>query len=666
MLRWTVHLEGGPRRVNHAAVAVGHRVYSFGGYCSGEDYETLRQIDVHIFNAVSLRWTKLPPVKSAIRGQAPVVPYMRYGHSTVLIDDTVLLWGGRNDTEGACNVLYAFDVNTHKWFTPRVSGTVPGARDGHSACVLGKIMYIFGGYEQQADCFSNDIHKLDTSTMTWTLICTKGNPARWRDFHSATMLGSHMYVFGGRADRFGPFHSNNEIYCNRIRVFDTRTEAWLDCPPTPVLPEGRRSHSAFGYNGELYIFGGYNARLNRHFHDLWKFNPVSFTWKKIEPKGKGPCPRRRQCCCIVGDKIVLFGGTSPSPEEGLGDEFDLIDHSDLHILDFSPSLKTLCKLAVIQYNLDQSCLPHDIRWELNAMTTNSNISRPIVSSHGFSGVEPSALRLGQKVATIFPEWAILWAGSLAAGRAVYFLPIRHWERRKRRGGGGGGGCRGRKRRLLSSERYCQLMPGANRRAGAGARARRPRGARDREEDSGGLEPGVAASDLLRGTSNMSFEELLELQSQVGTKTYKQLVARDPRFDDLSGVYNPEVFDKTYQFLNDIRAKEKELVKKQLKKHRSGKEHEKLQQLLQRMEQQEMAQQERKQQQELHLALKRERRAQAQQGHRPYFLKKSEQRQLALAEKFKELKRSKKLENFLSRKRRRNAGKDRRHLPLSKE
>ncbi|KAF5929730.1 hypothetical protein HPG69_002454 [Diceros bicornis minor] len=221
---------------------------------------------------------------------------------------------------------------------------------------------------------------------------------------------------------------------------------------------------------------------------------------------------------------------------------------------------------------------------------------------------------------------------------------------------------------------------------------------------------------------MSFEELLELQSQVGTKTYKQLVAgnstkkqgsrppvqnacvadkhrplemsakvrvpflrqvvpiskkvaRDPRFDDLSGEYNPEVFDKTYQFLNDIRAKEKEvysvrlglgLVKKQLKKHRSGEEHEKLQQLLQRMEQQEMAQQERRQQQELRLALKQERRGQAQQGHRPYFLKKSEQRQLALAEKFKELKRSKKLESFLSRKRRRNAGKDRRHLPLSKE
>ncbi|XP_012874621.1 PREDICTED: ribosomal RNA processing protein 36 homolog [Dipodomys ordii] len=224
------------------------------------------------------------------------------------------------------------------------------------------------------------------------------------------------------------------------------------------------------------------------------------------------------------------------------------------------------------------------------------------------------------------------------------------------------------------------------------------------------ELGTGSHDPPRGMSDLSFEELLELQNQVGTKAYNQLVAgkstekrgsrqsscvadkhkplemsakvrvpylrqvvpvskkvaRDPRFDDLSGEYNTEVFDKTYQFLDEIRAKEKQLVKKQLKKHRSGEQHEKLQQLLQRMEQQEMVQQERKRQQALHLAQKQERRALAQQGHRPYFMKKSEQRQLALAEKFKELKRSKKLENFLSRKRRRNAGKDKRHLPLSKE
>ena len=50
MQRWTVHLEGGPRRVNHAAVSVEDRIYSFGGYCTGEDYDTTRPMDVHVLH----------------------------------------------------------------------------------------------------------------------------------------------------------------------------------------------------------------------------------------------------------------------------------------------------------------------------------------------------------------------------------------------------------------------------------------------------------------------------------------------------------------------------------------------------------------------------------------------------------------------------------------
>uniref|UniRef100_K7F2R7 rRNA biogenesis protein RRP36 n=1 Tax=Pelodiscus sinensis TaxID=13735 RepID=K7F2R7_PELSI len=546
MLRWTVHLEGGPRRVNHAAVAVGHKVYSFGGYCSGEDYETLRQIDVHVFNAVSLRWTKLPPVWTNSRDHVREVPYMRYGHSAVLIDDTIYIWGGRNDTEGACNVLYAFDVSTHRWFTPKVSGMVPGARDGHSACVLGKTMYIFGGYEQLADCFSNDIHKLDTSSMTWTLIQAKGTPARWRDFHSATIIGTKMYVFGGRADRFGPFHSNNEIYCNRIKVFDTETNSWLDSPPTPLLPEGRRSHSAFGYNGELYIFGGYNARLNRHFHDLWKFDPVSFSWKKIDPKGKGPCPRRRQCCCRVGDKIILFGGTSPSPEEGMGDEFDLMDHSDLYILDFKLSLMSFEELLQLR------------------------------SSIGIKA-------------------------------------------------------------------YQQMTSG--------------------KKPSNYTKPRTRLQPSKQGPLEISAKKRVPFLRQV--VSVKKTVQRDPRFDDLSGEYDPAVFEKTYSFLDTLKKREKEIVQKQLKKSKNVEQREKLQQLLKRMTQQEEAQKEQQRQREKELVLKRERREQALQGRKPFYLKKSEKWKMELAEKYKALKGKGKLESFLGKKRKRNAIKDKRRLPFRK-
>ena len=151
-----------------------------------------------------------------------------------------------------------------------------------------------------------------------------------------------MFVFGGR---------RGWLHYNTIRVFDTETNSWMNTPSTQLLPEERCAHSAFTYNGELYVFGGWNG--NQAFNDVWKFSPESFSWKKVEPKGKGPPPTWSMGCCMVGDRIFLFGGWN-TPD-------------DLYVLDLSPSLKTLCKLAVIQYDLEQSQLPHDLKWELDAM-----------------------------------------------------------------------------------------------------------------------------------------------------------------------------------------------------------------------------------------------------------------------------------------------------------
>ncbi|XP_024069707.2 ribosomal RNA processing protein 36 homolog [Terrapene carolina triunguis] len=217
------------------------------------------------------------------------------------------------------------------------------------------------------------------------------------------------------------------------------------------------------------------------------------------------------------------------------------------------------------------------------------------------------------------------------------------------------------------------------------------------------------SDTKRELSLMSFEELLQLRNSVGTKAYQQMtsgkkplnhtkprtkqrpskqgpleisakkpvpflrqvvsvkktVQRDPRFDDLSGEYNPEIFEKTYSFLNGLKKREKEIVQKQLKKSQNVEQQEKLQQLLKRMTQQEEAQKERQRQREKELALKRAQREQAQLGRKPFYLKKSEKWKLDLAEKYKVLKGSGKLESFLSKKRKRNAIKDKRRLPFRK-
>uniref|UniRef100_UPI00398E7B86 ribosomal RNA processing protein 36 homolog n=1 Tax=Pristiophorus japonicus TaxID=55135 RepID=UPI00398E7B86 len=209
-------------------------------------------------------------------------------------------------------------------------------------------------------------------------------------------------------------------------------------------------------------------------------------------------------------------------------------------------------------------------------------------------------------------------------------------------------------------------------------------------------------------STLSFEELQELQGKVGLKAYnrmaygpgngergekrkrpqrnrpmemstkervlflrkvfpvKKRVVRDSRFDDLSRGYNPEIFDKTYTFLTEVRSKEKEVIKKKLKKVKNPKRKEQLEYLLHRMIHQDKAQLNKQRQRERLEEFKQQQRQRVQQGSKPYFLKKSEQRKLELVEKYRELKRGGKLDSFLGKKRKRNATKDRRKMPMKKQ
>jgi hypothetical protein len=77
-------------------------------------------------------------------------------------------------------------------------------------------------------------------------------------------------------------------------------------------------------------------------------------WKLVKPVGKPPTKRRRQVCLVVEDKVFLFGGTSPSTvpdppgiqdhvidDDQQGLDAKLMDHSDLHILDFGMFLNFL-------------------------------------------------------------------------------------------------------------------------------------------------------------------------------------------------------------------------------------------------------------------------------------------------------------------------------------
>jgi len=394
---WTVHLEGGPRRVNHAAVAIGERIFSFGGYCTGDNYRDERPIDVFVLNTSTYRWTQIQaPASKPGLARRTEWPYQRYGHTVVAYGDIIYLFGGRND-EAACNILYKFDINTYQWSRPLVGGDVPGERDGHSACIIGHYMYVFGGYEENIERFGQDVYRLDLTDFNWKLLNCIGEPPVHRDFHSATAIGTCMYIFGGRSDLTGGQWQLNvnmgpDYYSNKVCYFDTLTFTWHNPTLEPPLPSGRRSHSAINLDGKLLIFGGYNGRTREHKNDLWLLDPEVWKWKQLLPYGCGPNPRRRQALIRVGARIFLFGGTSPYdgpplyftpeqlallPQQEEDQTKKLMDHNDLYVLDLAPSLKTLAIMNVIKHKINTEGLPRTLMQEIYYMCERNVISRPL-------------------------------------------------------------------------------------------------------------------------------------------------------------------------------------------------------------------------------------------------------------------------------------------------
>ncbi|CAF0948628.1 unnamed protein product [Rotaria sordida] len=384
---WIQCIENGPRRVNHAAGALDDFIYSFGGYSHKEDYTRITPIDIHICNTHTLKWYLLPKPQLD-DSQYNVTPFSRYGHTVVVYKRKFYLWGGRNDRPVPCNRLFCFDPKSRQWSLVSIVGDfVPSPRDGHSACIINDRMYIFGGFEDHTQQFSNDLFYFDFNTSSWHLHQPKIGDVipQWRDFHSATNLDGQMYLFGGRFDRIEPQQITQTIYDDRLYIFNPEHNSWSLVTAMGEIPCGRRSHSAFVHDGKLYIFGGYNNVIGSHFNDLHEFNPLTLLWRRIKAYGIGsPVPRRRQCCLVIHDRMYMFGGTSPISTSTFTNrsneiqEIDVLrttlyDQSDLYVFDFAPTLKTLCLLFLAKQRININILSKKFHQEYQLFTQSTLI-----------------------------------------------------------------------------------------------------------------------------------------------------------------------------------------------------------------------------------------------------------------------------------------------------
>lgn len=111
-------------------------------------------------------------------------------------------------------------------------------------------------------------------------------------------------------------------FCDVIAL-NLETMAWDTLVTTGQGPGPRDSHSAVILGQRMIVFGGTNG--SKKVNDLHILDLSSKEWTRPECRGTPPSPRESHTATLVGDeKLVIFGGSG----EGEGNYLN-----DLHVLD---------------------------------------------------------------------------------------------------------------------------------------------------------------------------------------------------------------------------------------------------------------------------------------------------------------------------------------------
>ncbi|CAG8444231.1 9235_t:CDS:2 [Ambispora gerdemannii] len=151
-------------------------------------------------------------------------------------------------------------------------------------------------------------------TMYWCKPRVYGDPPPACRAHSSALVDKKLFIFGG---------GDGPIYFNDLYIFDTDSLTWSRPLTTGDVPSPRRAHTTAHYNNRIYVFGGGDGV--RALNDVYVLNISdlnNLVWEKIEPLGTPPISRGYHTSNLVGNKLVVYGGSD-------GHEC----FKDIHVLD---------------------------------------------------------------------------------------------------------------------------------------------------------------------------------------------------------------------------------------------------------------------------------------------------------------------------------------------
>lgn len=327
----------------HTMTVVGTNAFLFGGmtnYGTDEfdDVTSIRASNeifrVTLSGKTDIEFLKLNPTGA--------LPLPRWRHSATLFDNNqILVFGGFHTTDHRLNDVWVFDTIGFSWSQPNAKhnaeasmacqltnsewGNVPVPRAGHSATLMGDLLYIYGGYGglgySRRDL--DDLYTLNVLTWTWSKVTPKGSAPEKRSGHQACAVEKKIYIFGG---------ANSAVQFQDLYILDTEVEPPVWSKLASSLPAPTWNLCACSViaipTWKIFTFGGITGPLTEYDRMGKSINATAILdtgigrWQHPKIDGKMPIPRS-DCSMAYdakGSRLFVYGGWN---DDWLGDMYSL-------------------------------------------------------------------------------------------------------------------------------------------------------------------------------------------------------------------------------------------------------------------------------------------------------------------------------------------------------
>jgi len=230
-------------------------------------------------------------------------PPGRYGHSAVIVDDAMYVFGGQGQF-GCLDDLWRFDFVACEWRLVAAAGAPPAPRTNHCACVSDDVMFVFGGRDVRPgeDVVTyDDLYGFDLEAAEWLAIETRWRRPAGGDGCAMTSANGVLYVLS-------PSETCTEMLVWCLQLGAKNALRWTQVPRSGNVPSPRVGYATATHGHNWIVHGGRVLLRDGALGDTYAFHFPTAEWARFDRESDTD-PRFGHCGSAVDGALVLLHGT---------------------------------------------------------------------------------------------------------------------------------------------------------------------------------------------------------------------------------------------------------------------------------------------------------------------------------------------------------------------